>query len=99
MAASFDPFEILGVRPDATPEQIRAAYRELALRYHPDKHRGNPLEELAAAKLVEINRAYEMLTRPGARAAGGGHAPRGEHTPRASASGPNAGMKLLRSLG
>jgi hypothetical protein len=62
MVDSFDPFEILGVRPDATSEQIRAAYRELAVRYHPDKHRGNPLEELAAAKLVQINQAYEILS-------------------------------------
>jgi preprotein translocase subunit Sec63 len=93
MAARQDPFEILGVRPDATPEQIRAAYREQVARYHPDKHRGNPLEELAAAKLVEINRAYEMLTsrrapqeRPSAPSA-------------RRPSGANAVTKLVRSLG
>ena len=62
MTAVFDPFEVLGIRPNSTQEQIRAAYREQVARYHPDKHRGNPLEELAAAKLVEINRAYEILT-------------------------------------
>jgi hypothetical protein len=57
----FDPYEILGVRPGASEEEIRAAYREQAARYHPDKHRGNPLEPLAVEKLQAINRAREML--------------------------------------
>jgi preprotein translocase subunit Sec63 len=61
-SAAFDPFEVLGLERGASQEQVRAAYRELVARYHPDKHRGNPLEELAAAKLVEINRAYEILS-------------------------------------
>jgi hypothetical protein len=61
-ARTFDPFEVLGVAPGATKDEVRAAYRNLVVRYHPDKHRGNPLEELAAAKLVEINRAYAMLS-------------------------------------
>jgi preprotein translocase subunit Sec63 len=67
-ASAFDPYEVLGVRRGATKDQIRAAYRELVTRYHPDKHRGNPLEELAAAKLIEINRAYEVLSDEGKRA-------------------------------
>ena len=109
MAASFDPFEILGVRPDATTEQIRAAYREQVARYHPDKHRGNPLEELAAAKLVEINRAYEILSdgerraeyEAGRRRRPGVSAPsRSQAAPVARApSGASVGMKLVRSLG
>lgn len=109
MTASFDPFEILGVRPDATPEQIRAAYRELAVRYHPDKHRGNPLEELAAAKLVEINQAYEILSDDARRAEYVAQQRRPSRSVRpASASrrpevrstGPaDVGMKLVRSLG
>jgi preprotein translocase subunit Sec63 len=70
MAASrFDPFEVLGLERGATKAQVRAAYRELVARYHPDKHRGNPLEELAAAKLIEINRAYEVLSDDDRRAA------------------------------
>jgi DnaJ domain len=60
--AEFDPFEVLGVRPGSSHDQIRKAYREKVARYHPDKHRGNPLEELAADKLRAINRAYEMLS-------------------------------------
>jgi preprotein translocase subunit Sec63 len=56
-----DPFEILGISRTATPDEIRAAYRNLAARYHPDKHRGNPLETLAAEKLAQINWAYEKI--------------------------------------
>jgi hypothetical protein len=54
-----DPYEILGVSRTATPDEIRAAYRTLAARYHPDKHKDNPLESLAAEKLRQINMAYE----------------------------------------
>lgn len=64
-----DPYAVLGVARNASPEEIRAAYRELVARYHPDRHQGNPLEELAAAKLAEINRAYEILSDPERRAA------------------------------
>jgi hypothetical protein len=59
-----DPREVLGVSASATRAQIRTAYLELVARYHPDKHRGNPLEPLAAEKLRQINRAYEQLSGP-----------------------------------
>ena len=107
---AFDPFEILGLRPGATQEEIRAAYKERVARYHPDKHRGNPLEELAAEKLVEINRAYDILTKgegrsAGASGGGGGAsgvaATRPASTP-ARRAGTEAGvsaMKVVRSLG
>ena len=77
MASSeFDPYEVLGVRPGATEEEIRSAYKEQALRFHPDKHRGNPLESLAVEKLRDINRAREMLLGKGRGRAYGGNAGR-----------------------
>jgi curved DNA-binding protein CbpA len=57
-----DPYAVLEVSRSATIREIRAAYRALGARYHPDRHQGNPLEELAAARMVEINRAYELLS-------------------------------------
>ena len=64
-----DPYAVLQISRSATKKEIRAAYRSLVARYHPDRHQGNPLEELAAARMVEINRAYDLLSDPARRAA------------------------------
>ena len=63
-AAAKDPYEVLGVRPNATPEEIHAAYRLAARQYHPDKvaHLGEEFRELAQQKFVEIRKAYDILT-------------------------------------
>ncbi len=57
-----DPYEVLGVSKDATPEEIKKAYRTLAKKYHPDNYVNNPLADLAAEKFKEINEAYEQLS-------------------------------------
>ncbi|HMJ54121.1 MAG TPA: J domain-containing protein [Polyangiaceae bacterium] len=104
-APGFDPFEVLGLARGASPTQIRAAYRALVGRYHPDKHRGNPLEALAAEKLTEVNRAYEILSDDVLRAGYERHQAKSVSPPRAAPSSaravvvPGPGMKLLRSLG
>jgi curved DNA-binding protein CbpA len=64
-----DPYLVLGVPRTATRAEIRAAYRTAGAKYHPDRHQGNPLEELASAKMAQINRAYEILSDPARRAA------------------------------
>ena len=58
-----NPYDVLGVSENATPEEIKKAYRELAKKYHPDKYVNNPLADLAAEKLKEINEAYDMITK------------------------------------
>ncbi|WP_219722060.1 J domain-containing protein [Deinococcus planocerae] len=57
------PHEVLGVAPDASPEEIRAAYRELAKRYHPDRvgHLGPEFRQLAERRMKAINAAYQKL--------------------------------------
>lgn len=60
-----NPYEVLGVREDATEEEIKIAYRDLVKKYHPDKHQDNPLEGLAEEKLREINEAYDYIMKFG----------------------------------
>lgn len=54
-----DFYEILGVSKTATDQEIKKAYRKLALQYHPDKHKG---DKTAEGKFKEINEAYEILS-------------------------------------
>lgn len=56
-----NPYSVLGVSRNATEEEIKAAYRNLVRKYHPDKYKDNPLADLAAEKMKEINEAYHIL--------------------------------------
>ena len=60
-----NPYEGLGVKPGASQEEIKSAYRKLVKQYHPDQYVDNPLKDLAQEKLVEVNKAYEMLKNNG----------------------------------
>ena len=64
-----DPYKVLGVSRDATDDEIKAAYRELAKKYHPDNYADNPLADLVEEKMKEINEAYDAIRKE--RAAGG----------------------------
>ena len=57
-----DYYEILGVSKDATPEEIRKAYKKLAIKWHPDKHVDDKKE--AEEKFKEIAGAYSVLSDP-----------------------------------
>lgn len=58
-----NPYEVLGVKENASEAEIKAAYKGLAKKYHPDRYLDNPLADLAEEKFKEINSAYNELSK------------------------------------
>ena len=56
-----DPYKVLGLHPNASDEEVKRAYRQLAKKYHPDL---NPGDQEAARKMQEVNAAYEQIKNP-----------------------------------
>jgi molecular chaperone DnaJ len=61
VAEKRDYYEVLGVQKSATADEIKSAYRKLAMKYHPDRNPDNPE---AKEKFTEISEAYEVLSNP-----------------------------------
>ena len=77
-----DPYSVLGVKPDASDQEIKKAYRELARKYHPDNYVDNPLADLAEEKMKEVNEAYEAIQKQRSGGGGsGGYRRRGNYPP------------------
>ena len=66
-----NPYEVLGVSPSASDDEIKKAYRELSRKYHPDANINNPLADLAAEKFKEVQEAYDTIMRE--RTSGSGY--------------------------
>jgi len=60
--AEIDYYQALGVSRDATPDEIKKAYRKLAMKYHPDKAKGD--KKQAEEKFKQISEAYAVLSNP-----------------------------------
>ena len=64
-----DPFEVLGIAPTASPQEITAAYRSLAKKYHPDRYHGRSerVQRAAEQRMMELNEAYKAARDGGSR--------------------------------
>lgn len=60
-----NPYEVLGINENASKDEIKKAYRQLAKKYHPDQYGNNPLKDLAEDKMRDINEAYDYLMKSG----------------------------------
>lgn len=67
-----DPYQVLNVSPNASDDEVKKAYRELARKYHPDNYHDNPLADLAQEKMKEINAAYDTIQKQRSGAGAGG---------------------------
>ena len=56
-----NPYEVLGVSPNASNDEIKKAYRQLSKKYHPDSYVNNPLADLAEEKFKEVQAAYDEI--------------------------------------
>ena len=56
-----DPYQVLGVSPNASDDEIKKAYRSLSRKYHPDANVNNPNKEAAEEKFKEVQQAYDQI--------------------------------------
>ena len=66
---SKNPYEVLGISPNASDDEVKRAYRDMTRKYHPDANVNNPLADLAEEKFKEVQEAYDEIMRQ--RAQGG----------------------------
>lgn len=56
-----NPYDVLGVSPSASDDEVKRAYRDLTRKYHPDANVNNPLADLAEEKFKEVQEAYDVI--------------------------------------
>lgn len=61
-SSSSDPYEVLGIRRGASTDEVKQAYRKMAMKHHPDRNPGDPKAE---AKFKEVTSAFEQIARGG----------------------------------
>ena len=80
-----DPYQVLGVAPTASDDEVKKAYRQLCKKYHPDANVGKPDAAQAEKKFMEVQQAYEEIMHRrqggGARAGSGYNGPQQQQRP------------------
>ena len=64
VVASSDPYQVLGVKRGASEEEVKAAYRRLILKFHPDRFKTEEAKLFAEAITEKLNEAYKKIREP-----------------------------------
>ena len=57
----YDPYQVLGVSPSASDDEVKKAYRTLSRKYHPDANINNPDQAAAEEKFKQVQQAYDEV--------------------------------------
>jgi hypothetical protein len=66
-----DPWAMLGIKPGASADELKKAYRKEALKWHPDRHPDGPQKAAAEKKFKQVSEAYQQLSEGGGGGGGG----------------------------
>ena len=80
----YDPYAVLGVKYDATDEEIKKAYRQKSRLYHPDANINNPNKAQAEEKFKQVQQAYEQIMKDREQGARGGYTSGAQYGPGSS---------------
>lgn len=93
-----NPYEVLGVSETATDEEIKAAYRKLAKKYHPDNYADSPLADVAEQKMKEINEAYDAINQMRQKGKGTGSTGSSSYSSSANSQFYNVRIYIQRNM-